>query len=183
MHNREDHQASQMGKWMVYLAWILLLGLSTVFFNNYLEKQHNPNTVIQTQVGSGNAIEVILQQNRHGHYVTNGKINDKSVTFLLDTGATNISIPNRTAKRLGLKRGFPMSARTANGTITVYNTKLDKVAIGPIVLHGLRGDINPHMEGDEILLGMNFLKHLELIQRGKQLMLRPMPQAGSSYNY
>ncbi len=172
MDNQEHHHAGQLGKWMVYIAWILFLGLSTVFFNNYLAKQHNPNTVIQTQVGSGDTIEVILQQSRYGHYVTNGNINGKSVTFLLDTGATNISIPNRTAERLGLKRGFPMSARTANGTITVYNTKLDTVAIGPIALHGLRGDINPHMEGDEILLGMNFLKHLELIQRDEQLKLR-----------
>lgn len=166
-----------MGKLMVYTAWILFLGLSTVFFNNYLEKQNNPNTIIQTQDGPGDSIEVILQQNRYGHYITNGKINGKSVTFLLDTGATTISIPDRTAKRLDLNRGFPMSARTANGTITVYNTKLDKVAIGPIVLHGLRGDVNPHMSGDEILLGMNFLKHLELIQRGKQLMLRQRRRA------
>jgi len=180
MDNQEHHRTSQMGKWMVYLAWILFLGLSTVFFNNYLEKQHNPNIVIQSQVGADNTIEVILQQSRYGHYVTNGEINDKPVIFLLDTGATNISIPNRTAKRLGLKRGVPMSVRTANGTITVYNTKLNTVAIGPIVLHGLRGDINPHMEGDEILLGMNFLKHLELIQRGKELMLRQIPKAQSS---
>ncbi len=160
---------------MVYGAWIIFLILLTVLFNNYLEKQNNPNTDVYGQIASDQSIEVILQRNRYGHYVTNGEINGKPVTFLLDTGATTISVPQKTAQRLGLKKGVPLSAHTANGTVTVYHTKLDSVSIGHISLHQLRGDINPNMGGEEILLGMNFLKHLELVQRGNQLILRQLP--------
>lgn len=171
MSRLDSQQSSAIGKWMVYVAWVLFLGLLTVFFNNYLEKQYNPNTKLQETIDPGGSYQVILKRNRYGHYVTTGLINGQAVTFLLDTGATNISIPENVARRLGLKRGAPHSVMTANGSITVYGTLLDSVAIGPLEIRGLRGGINPHMGGDEILLGMNFLKHLELIQRGGQLIL------------
>ena len=162
----------EIGKWMVYASWILFLALLTLIFNHYLEKQYNPNEKVQQSVDPDGTYQVSLTRNRYGHYVTSGSINGQPVTFLLDTGATNISIPEPVARRLELKRGTPLSVSTANGVITVYNTVLDRVAIGLLEIRGLRGGINPHMGGDEILLGMNFLKRLELIQRGDQLILR-----------
>lgn len=154
---------------MVYAAWILLLGLLTYFFNNYLEQQQNPNREIPS---ASSGTEIRLQRNRYGHYVTSGRINGQPVTFLLDTGATTISIPQTVARKLNLRAGAPIPVRTANGTVTVYSTRLNSVSIGPIELPDLRADINPHMDGTEILLGMNFLRHLELLQQGDQLILR-----------
>ena len=52
---------------------------------------------------------------------------------------------------------------TANGRIEVYSTLLREVNLG---------GINPHMPGDEVLLGMSFLKHLDFSQRSDQLLLR-----------
>lgn len=172
MSNSEHSVSANLGKWMIYAAWIILLLLLTLLFNQHIQKQYNPNTTIQINPAPGGAQEIVLQRNRYGHYVTTGRINGHPVTFLLDTGATTISIPETVAKTLGVKPGVPLAVRTANGTITVYHTKLNSVAIGPIELRQLRADINPHMEGNEILLGMNFLKHLDLIQRGDQLILR-----------
>ena len=173
MPRTDPEPGKTIGKWMVYASWILFLALLTVFFNNYLEKQYNPNAKVQKSLNPDGSYDVSLTRNRYGHYVTNGLINGRSVTFLLDTGATNISIPEPVARHLGLEPGAPHSVSTANGTITVYSTMLDSVAIGPLEIQGLLGDINPYMGGEEILLGMNFLKHLEIIQRGDQLILRP----------
>ncbi len=156
---------------MIYIAWLLLLALLTYSFNNYLDQQNNPNQNISADWNS-NVAEVRLKQNRYGHYVVNGQINNMPVTFLLDTGATLISIPEKIANKLELKKGFPTQSRTANGTITVYSTRLDQVSIGAIKLTNIRASINPHMAGDEILLGMNFMKHLEMTQKGKELVLR-----------
>ena len=116
--------------------------------------------------------EVRLIQNRYGHYIVNGKINHLPVTFLIDTGATLISIPSHIAQKLQLKQGYRIQSRTANGNITVYSTRLDSVSIGAIELNNIRASINPYMSGDEILLGMNFMKHLEMTQKGKELILR-----------
>ena len=94
------------------------------------------------------------------------------MTFFLDTGASTVSIPEHVANRIGLKRGFTYQSSTANGMINVYSSRLDNVQLGNIVLRNIAGSINPHIESDEILLGMSFLKHLELIQKGRTLTLR-----------
>jgi len=156
---------------MIYLAWMLLLGLLTYGFNNYLEQQNNPNQNISAE-WNNNLAEVKLKQNRYGHYVVNGQINHHPVTFLLDTGATLISIPEKIALQLQLERGYPSQSKTANGTITVYGTRLKSVSIGSIELNNVRASINPHMHGNEILLGMSFMKHLEMTQKGNELILR-----------
>jgi aspartyl protease family protein len=172
MSTHNDQSSHTIGRWMTYLAWIIFLGLLTLAFKKYLDRQNNPNQNPATHYNSDQIAEVTLLQNRQGHYLANGKINDITVTFLLDTGATHISIPEHIAQRLKLAKGFPSQTRTANGTITVYDTRLNSVSIGTIELNNIRASINPYMQGDEILLGMSFMKHLELIQRDRQLILR-----------
>ena len=167
----DDKGTSKIGQGMIYLAWLIFLVILTMGFNHYLEQQNNPNQDISADWDKGVA-EVKLSQNRYGHYVANGKINGQSVTFLLDTGATLVSIPESVAQRLHLKKGLVGKSQTANGTITVYDTRLDSVSIGSIELHNIRASINPHINGDEILLGMSFMKHLEIIQKDKELTLR-----------
>ncbi len=157
---------------MIYLAWILFLGLLTLATNKLLEKQNNPNQTVAIHYDNDHIAKVTLIQNRQGHYVANGKINGKKVTFLLDTGATQISIPENIAQRLQLKKGYPLQVTTANGSITVFSTHLNSVSLGAITLLNLRAHINPYMDGNEILLGMNFMRHLEMTQRNKQLLLR-----------
>lgn len=157
---------------MIYMAWVLFLGLLTIAANNLLEKQNNPNQAVAIHYDNDRIAEVTLTQNHRGHYVANGKINGGKVTFLLDTGATQISIPENIAQRLQLKKGYPLQVTTANGSITVFSTDLNSVSLGAITLSNLRAHINPYMEGDEVLLGMNFMRHLEMTQRNKQLLLR-----------
>lgn len=171
--NQQDYQYSQkLGRGMVYIAWILFLGLMTFAFDNFLDRQNNPNQNIPAHIDPNQVPEVTLIQNRDGHYLANGKINNQPVTFLLDTGATDVVIPKHIAQRLKLKQGVATQARTANGLITVYATRLNSVSIGAITLNNIQASINPHMEFDEILLGMSFMKHLDLLQRGKELTLR-----------
>jgi len=156
---------------MITIAWILFLALLTYGFSNYLDDQNNPNQNVSVEF-ENNIAEVRLIQNRYGHYIANGKINQIPVTFMLDTGATVISIPAAIANKLNLEKGFPTQSRTANGTITVYDTRLDSVSIGAIELHNIRASINPHMQGNEILLGMSFMRNLEMTQKGNELILR-----------
>jgi aspartyl protease family protein len=167
--NQED--TGRLGTGMIIAAWVLALGLLALFFNNYLDNQQNPNREFSSTITNG-VREVVLQRNRYGHYVASGKINNADVVFMLDTGATTISIPESVARRLNLERGFSYSVSTANGNINVYATKLDNLRLGDIVLYNLRAHINPYMEGEEILLGMSVLKKLELNQRGDTLTIR-----------
>lgn len=176
MNDDEQQDSSrQLGKGMVIMAWVMALVLLTLFFNGWYEQQHNPNRDLKTQLRDDGVREVKLLRNRYGHYVSPGGINGEPVTFLLDTGATNISIPADVAERIGLPRLRPYNVSTANGTARVYGTRLERVELGKIVLHNVRAHINPNMGGDQILLGMNVLKQLELVQRGDTLTLRQNP--------
>lgn len=168
--NEENFQ-KRIGKGMTILGWIVLLGLLTFYFSKHLEKQNNPNQDLAL-IQDGNIKEVQLKRNRYGHYVANGMINNKPVLFMLDTGATNISIPEKVAQRLKLKAGVKIPVITANGQIDVYATTLDRVSLGAIELEDIRGNINPFMDGEEILLGMSFLRHLDFSQKGDQLLIR-----------
>lgn len=168
----KDPSTRVLGKGMTIAAWVVALLLLSFFFNHWLDKQHNPNQQVDSMVSAEGQREVILQRNRMGHYVATGFINRHQVTFLLDTGATDVSIPARLAKRLGLERGAPVYYQTANGTITAYSTVLNEIRLGEISLHNVRAHINPQMNDDDILLGMSFLKQLEFTQKGAELILR-----------
>lgn len=161
----------RMGHGMMYVFWLLVLALLGYLFGNWEESRYNPNREVRSQV-TGSMVEVKLERNPWGHYVANGLINGKPVTYLLDTGATNVSIPGHLAKEIGLERGAPFTVSTANGTIQVYRTRLNSLSLGDIKVLDIHADINPHMQEDEVLLGMSVLKHLELVQRGNTLILR-----------
>ena len=163
----------RIGKGMTVGAWILVLVLLTLFFENRLDRQRNPNQAVYSRINSAGIYEAVLKRNRYGHYVTTGTVNAQPVEFLLDTGASDVAIPVEVADRLGLKRGVPVQYQTANGVVTAYRTQLDSVSIGPIIVHDVPASINPGLKDMEILLGMSVLKRVEFTQRGDTLILRP----------
>ncbi|HHZ69317.1 MAG TPA: TIGR02281 family clan AA aspartic protease [Methylococcaceae bacterium] len=157
---------------MLTVMWVLFLIILMFFFNGFLKKQYNPNQVTNVYTDSDNFKEVRLQRNRDGHYLSSGTINNTTVIFLLDTGATNVVIPFHIAKKIGLKTGQRTHSVTANGTVYTYATRLDRISIGTIEIHDVGASINPNTYEDVILLGMTFLKHLEFTQRGNTLTLK-----------
>jgi aspartyl protease family protein len=156
---------------MLVLAWGAGLLLATRFFSDWEQSRFNPNRE-PVSVVQGDQIEVRLENNVQGHFVADGLINGESVTFLLDTGATDVAIPAEQAERLGLARGAPVMLQTANGQTTGYRTVLDSLILGDIVLRGVRAIVAPGFGGDQILLGMSALKQLEFTQRAGTLVLR-----------
>ncbi|MDH5256426.1 MAG: TIGR02281 family clan AA aspartic protease [Gammaproteobacteria bacterium] len=164
--------SKRIARWMIWLGWLIFLALLTVFFNKQLSNIQNPNQNVTEESSPGNSSTVTLLRNRQGHYVANGLINGEEVVFIVDTGASDVSIPVNIAKKLNLKNGGPVRYHTANGTVTGSRTMLDTVQLGGIVLQNIRGGINPGMKDNYILLGMSFLKQLEFTQRGNELILK-----------
>lgn len=161
---------------MLVAAFALGLLSLTFVFDGVLQNQTNPNQNPLNRETASGIREVVLEQNRQGHYMANGRINNIPVTFLLDTGATDVAIPQGIAEAAGLQRGYSGRAATANGTITVYTTAVRQLAIGNIVLHDIDASITPSMAGDTILLGMSALRQIEFTQRGTTLTLHQYPQ-------
>ena len=167
----EPAPTPKLGKGMLYVAWLLALALLTWGFSGWLDKARNPNqhpvSVLRDAIA-----EVRLLRNRYGHYHASGRINGNTVEFMLDTGATDVAVPGHLANRLGLTRGPAVSIQTANGTATAYATRLETLQLGEIEMHDVRSLVSPSMDGDEVLLGMSVLKHLDFTQQGDTLTLR-----------
>ena len=163
-------QQKRLGKGMIWIAWVLALGLLTYFFSHRQKGIDNPNQQVNSLQANGH-VEVVLRRNQNNHYVFNGSINNQAVTFFVDTGATDVTIPQVIATQLGLSRGYPAYAQTANGTITVYGTQLSSLSIGDITLKNVRATINPSMGGSQILLGMSALKNLQFTQKQGKLYI------------
>ena len=156
---------------MLVLAWGAAILLATRFFADWEQSRFNPNRE-PVSIIQGEQIEVRLESNVQGHFVADGKINGQTVTFLLDTGATDVAIPAELAERLGLQRGVPVMLQTANGQTTGYRTVLNSLGLGDILLQDVRALIAPGFGGEQVLLGMSALKQLEFTQRAGTLVLR-----------
>jgi len=173
----QPHQEQKkLGTTMIVLMWIIIFALLAFFFSDQLNKQKNPNQSPTTIESSDGIKSLILQRNRQGHYVSNGRINNIPVVFMLDTGATDVSIPEKIAQKLNLKKGRSAIYQTANGPVKVSMTRLQHISLGEISLNNVRATINPGFHSNEILLGMSFLKHLEFSQRGNKLTLKQHPE-------
>jgi aspartyl protease family protein len=108
-----------------------------------------------------------------GHFYTTGNINGTSVRFLVDTGATMISLGATDARRVGLdfNRGQKALSNTANGQVVVSKVQLDTVRIGDVTLHNVEAVIHQN-EMPIALLGMSFLNRMEMQRDGSTMTLK-----------
>jgi aspartyl protease family protein len=152
------------------LLWIAIVAGVAWLFYGYTEGQFKPNAVPQV-TGAG---EIVLKRDRAGHFTAGGSINGHPVRFLVDTGASQIAVPPQLAERLALKRGLPIQLMTAAGPARGYMTRLESVQLASLQLNDAAAIIAEGLQPGTVLLGMNFLRQLEITQRGDELILRPL---------
>ena len=176
MSRPENHPPGKnIGQGMLIASFTLILITLTLYFNDWLANQSNPNQNPNFSISNIGVREVVLERNRQGHYIANGKLNGIPVTFLLDTGATEVAVPSGVADKAGLNRGRAQQASTANGVVTVFSTEIDELRIGNIVLYDIDASVTPSILGNTILLGMSALRQIEFTQRGSNLTLSQVP--------
>lgn len=120
--------------------------------------------------GSG---KIMMTADAQGHFYTTGTINGTSVRFLVDTGASMISLGATDARRIGLdfNRGQKALTNTANGQAVVSKTQLDTVRIGDVTLHNIDALIH-QSDMPMALLGMSFLNRMEMQREGSTMTLK-----------
>jgi aspartyl protease family protein len=172
MNEPNDDEHRRTGRYMLLMAWVGGLALLTLVFQDLLSSRFNPNTDPQIVEMPGGDTQVVLERNAQGHYVADGRINGVPVTFLVDTGASDVAVPEDLANRLRLERRGGGISQTANGPVAVWKTVLDSVSLGSITLRDVRASILPSMSGtDTVLLGMSFMKQLDFTQRDGRLVI------------
>ena len=133
----------------------------------------------QVRVGGGESAsasaggsEIVLSAGAGGHFTTDGQINGKAVTFLVDTGASAIAMGQADADRLGINyksapRGF---AGTANGRIPVNLVTLSSVRVGDVEVANVEAVVMPSAL-QHVLLGNSFLTRFQMKRDNDTLRL------------
>lgn len=106
--------------------------------------------------------EVRFALNQYGHYQVAARVNGTYITFLVDTGASDVVLSPDDARRVGLAGGqlnFSDRVETANGVAYVASVVLNNLTVGPIVINGMPAKIN-QSPMQYSLLGMRFLNRL-----------------------
>jgi aspartyl protease family protein len=122
--------------------------------------------------GGGDGTEIILSAGPGGHFWTSGTINRGAVRFVVDTGATNISMSAADADRLGVnyRNGERGMANTANGVVPIYFATLTSVRIGDVEVYNVRATIH-EAPMEFMLLGNSFLSHFAMERVGDTMKL------------
>ncbi len=119
--------------------------------------------------------KIIITPDSGNMYNISGTINGSHVDFVVDTGATLISMNSNVAKRLGIDyklKGKKGLSNTASGTSEIYIIKLKKVRIGDIELHNVEGAVHEGNFPLTTLLGMSFLSKLNMSREGRIMELQ-----------
>ena len=114
-----------------------------------------------------------VQTNERGDLVADGEVNGKPIRFVVDTGATLITLPAREASRLGLdyQSGQKTMIATANGEVVAYRLKLATVRVGEMSVHDVDAVIAESNSLPIALLGMSFLNRVNMKREGSVMTL------------
>lgn len=115
--------------------------------------------------------EIVIPVSRDGHYYLDGAVNGVPLRFMIDTGASYVSVGAEFARSAGLPEGIPGYFSTANGTVEGRVVRNQTVKADVFELSGLTVAVMPAHDG-EGLLGQNFLHHFEVSQSDGTLRLR-----------
>lgn len=129
----------------------------------YIQNEIEPSEVI----GVGT---VDLLQTRDGHYFSSGTINGTPAVFMIDTGATLVSISTELASRSGIQNCIPHTAITGNGKVNACKATASELAFGRFKLKDVEVMVMPNMPGNA-LLGMNVLRNFHIEQADKVMRI------------
>ena len=120
----------------------------------------------------GARASVNLSPDSSGHFMAEGMVNGAHIRFMVDTGATLVSIPIAEAARLGIdyQKGRPGYAILADGRrVASWRVMLDSVTVGDVTLLNVEGAVG--QGSGTPLLGMSFLNRMEMRREGQNLTL------------
>ena len=139
------------------------LGLGLLFYVFFLRQEAPP-----AQVVGNDSIELVRA--RDGHFHIDGVIQGAPVRFLIDTGASTVSISQALAARIGLDCEISTTFHTANGSVQGCSSRVSELEFGPFRISNAAVAILPNLSS-EALLGMNALRQVRMEQEADRLRM------------
>lgn len=119
--------------------------------------------------------DLVIKRSHDGHFRTIGTVNGREVKFLVDTGASLVSISEKFAQRALLSGGSPATFHTANGDQSGRIVQNVGVSVGPLTVSNVTVGVGLSMNDEnEALLGQSFLSKFDISISKNQMVLRPV---------
>lgn len=106
---------------------------------------------------------MMLDSDRNGHFRAQARVNGMQVDFVVDTGATLVTLRESAAAQVGIHPmpvDYTATVSTANGRIKAAPAKLDRIEIGDITVFDVPAMVLPDEALSQNLLGVSFLSKL-----------------------
>ncbi len=156
------HAAAGSINILFLFAWIAIAIVA------YFAMQAFTARKIASETGAG---EIVIPRSRDGHYYVEGSVNGQPVTFMVDTGASTVSIDSRTAQAASVPPGYGATFNTASGVTQGEMVPKQRVTVGGFRIEDISVAVIPRL-GEIALLGQNVLRHLDVTQSGDRMILR-----------
>ena len=165
------HKTARLGAFAITAVWLAVAGVLYLVFDRM--EQNRQASLKPYALSSG---DLVIPRQRDGHFHMEGEVNRQPVRFLVDTGASHVSVSQALATQAGLPEGQNITLHTANGQRPGQLVRSVPVRAGHLVLNdasvtvGLTG-----MPPTQALLGQAFLKHFDVEIRRDEMVLRQRP--------
>ena len=164
-------------KFFQLLLWCFIL-LFVVFL--YSVKDHITNSSFFANLvpSSGYATDkntLVFKKASDGHFYISAKINNSSIKFLVDTGATDIVLSKFDAIRVGINTNalsYTKIYNTANGKIYAAPITVDRIKIKDLEMTNVKINVSLSDNLDGSLLGMDFLQHFVFYMDDQTLTIK-----------
>jgi aspartyl protease family protein len=161
---------------IVIMAGVLLaLGVLAVRFIDHTARAPNAATAMTSAPESAsNSRSVVLKRGNGGHFWTDARVDGRRIEFVVDTGASTISLRESDAARLGVRpaqRDSTVKVNTANGISRAAPVLLRRVEIGDIAVRDVPALVHPDSALSVNLLGMTFLSKVRWTHDRGRLVL------------
>ena len=161
-------KTARLGALAIAAVWLAVAGVLYLVFDQIEQKRQA--SLKPYALSSG---DLVIPRQRDGHFHVDGEVNRQPVRFLVDTGASHVSVSQALATQAGLPEGQSITLHTANGQRPGQLVRSVPVRAGHLVMNdtsvtvGLTG-----MPPEQALLGQAFLKHFDVEIRRDEMVLR-----------
>jgi aspartyl protease family protein len=122
-----------------------------------------PGSAMIVEENPGGPVEVKIRKRLDGHFTAKVEVNGKSISMIVDTGASTVVLRPEDAKKVGIDTtglSYTVPVLTANGRTVAARVRLDSVSLGPLTRQKVEALVAQPNALNESLLGMSFLGRL-----------------------
>ncbi|MDR0289216.1 MAG: TIGR02281 family clan AA aspartic protease [Rickettsiales bacterium] len=157
------------------VIWLLIIVITAMFIDSQGDKLSNRflSTFLPYKERIQNSGSIEFTKSYDGHFYIQAQVNGRNITFLLDTGATDIVLSQKDALNAGINlqniQDFKIY-ETAKGQIRAGVVQIPQVKIGNFLINDVQASVNTHSMSHS-LLGMSFLRYFHFTIRDNKLIL------------